>query len=82
MYKVFLLVPAKDECVLNCRAAGMNFFATLNKTVIDGTPCLHPVASTGKAAAKGTRGICIDGYCKVSEFFLTALFDSSSRIMK
>ncbi|CAH1112368.1 unnamed protein product [Psylliodes chrysocephalus] len=56
--------PAKDECALNCRATGMNFFATLNKTVIDGTPCLFPIAHTGKAAPKGTRGICIDGYCK------------------
>ncbi|CAG9860808.1 unnamed protein product [Phyllotreta striolata] len=55
---------AKDECALNCRAIGMNFFATLNKTVIDGTSCLYPVAHTGKAAPKGTKGICIDGYCK------------------
>ncbi|XP_056633322.1 thrombospondin type-1 domain-containing protein 4 isoform X2 [Diorhabda sublineata] len=56
---------AKDECALNCRAIGMNFFATLNKTVIDGTLCLYPITHTGKAAPKGTRGICIDGFCKV-----------------
>ncbi|XP_030764113.1 thrombospondin type-1 domain-containing protein 4-like [Sitophilus oryzae] len=55
---------AQTECTLNCRPRGLNFYATLNKTVIDGTPCYHPVTSTGKAAHKGTRGLCIDGYCK------------------
>ncbi|KAJ8911031.1 hypothetical protein NQ315_015545, partial [Exocentrus adspersus] len=63
-------LKVKDECALNCRAVGMSFFATLNKTVIDGTSCLHPITSTGKSAPKGTRGICIDGYCKVSPFLL------------
>ncbi|XP_060516907.1 thrombospondin type-1 domain-containing protein 4 [Cylas formicarius] len=55
---------AQAECTLNCRPVGMSFYATLNKTVIDGTPCFHPVTSTGKAAPKGTKGVCIDGYCK------------------
>ncbi|CAH1991462.1 unnamed protein product [Acanthoscelides obtectus] len=58
-------LKVKDECALNCRAVGMNFFATLNKTVIDGTPCLYPVTHTGKAAPRGTRGVCVGGYCKV-----------------
>ncbi|XP_074037372.1 thrombospondin type 1 domain containing lonely heart isoform X2 [Leptinotarsa decemlineata] len=58
-------LKVKDECALNCRAVGMNFFATLNKTVIDGTRCLYPSTYTGKTAPKGTRGVCIDGYCKV-----------------
>lgn len=63
-----LLLLGKAECALNCRPRGLSFYATLNKTVIDGTPCHHPVAYTGKAAPKGTRGVCIDGYCKVGTF--------------
>ncbi|KAL3288917.1 hypothetical protein HHI36_003362 [Cryptolaemus montrouzieri] len=54
-----------QECALNCRPIGMNFYATLNKTVIDGTPCLRPITSTGKAAPQGTRGVCVVGVCKV-----------------
>ncbi|XP_050306134.1 thrombospondin type-1 domain-containing protein 4-like [Anthonomus grandis grandis] len=54
----------KVECALNCRPKGMNFYATLNKTVIDGTPCYRPVTSTGKSAPRGTKGVCINGYCK------------------
>ncbi|XP_076267689.1 thrombospondin type 1 domain containing lonely heart isoform X2 [Rhynchophorus ferrugineus] len=55
---------AQTECILNCRPRGQNFYATLNKTVIDGTPCNHPMTATGKAAPRGTRGVCIEGYCK------------------
>ncbi|XP_045460910.1 thrombospondin type-1 domain-containing protein 4-like isoform X2 [Harmonia axyridis] len=54
----------EEECALNCRPAGMNFYATLNKTVIDGTPCNRPVSSTGKPAPYGTRGVCVFGQCK------------------
>ncbi|XP_066245264.1 thrombospondin type-1 domain-containing protein 4 isoform X1 [Euwallacea similis] len=54
----------ETECALNCRPVGMKFYATFNKTVIDGTPCYRPVTSTGKSAPKGTKGVCIDGYCK------------------
>nr|CAI5863547.1 unnamed protein product [Callosobruchus analis] len=58
-------LKVKDECALNCRAVGMNFFATLNKTVIDGTSCLYPATHTGRSAPRGTRGVCVGGYCKV-----------------
>lgn len=57
---------AGDECALNCRAIGMDFYATLNRTVADGTPCSKPHTSHGRRAPSGTRGICIGGYCKVS----------------
>ncbi|KAK4883804.1 hypothetical protein RN001_000075 [Aquatica leii] len=55
-----------EECALNCRPIGMGFYATLNKTVIDGTSCLHPLTATGKAAPRGTPGLCVEGCCKVS----------------
>ncbi|XP_044744505.1 thrombospondin type-1 domain-containing protein 4-like isoform X2 [Coccinella septempunctata] len=61
-WEPFLGVEA--ECALNCRPAGMNFYATLNKTVIDGTPCSRPISSTGKPAPHGTRGVCVSGECK------------------
>ncbi|TMW41616.1 hypothetical protein DOY81_013304, partial [Sarcophaga bullata] len=32
------------ECELNCKPLGMKYFATLNATVIDGTPCEKPAA--------------------------------------
>lgn len=43
----------------------MEFYVTLNRTVIDGTRCVHPVTSTGKTAPSGTLGVCIGGFCKV-----------------
>lgn len=46
----------------------MSFYAILNKTVIDGTPCTRPISSTGKPAPHGTRGVCVLGQCKVSNF--------------
>ncbi|KAJ3649712.1 hypothetical protein Zmor_021437 [Zophobas morio] len=62
VWEPFLNAP--DECALNCRASGLNFYATLNKTVIDGTSCKHPMISYGRPAPSGTRGICIEGSCK------------------
>lgn len=44
----------------------MDFYATLNRTVVDGTSCSKPYSSHGRRAPSGTRGICIGGYCKVS----------------
>lgn len=64
----YFLCIAGDECALNCRPMGMRFYATLNKTVVDGTPCMHPLMSTGKAAPPGTRGVCVDGRCKVKSY--------------
>lgn len=52
------------ECELNCKPLGMKYFATLNSTVIDGTPCEKP-AEYYRSNYKG-RAMCIDGICKVS----------------
>ncbi|XP_018326958.1 A disintegrin and metalloproteinase with thrombospondin motifs 16-like [Agrilus planipennis] len=65
-WEPFLQAP--DECALNCRPSGTNFFATLKKTVIDGTPCYHPFTATGRPAPPGTKGICVDRKCMVSLF--------------
>ncbi|XP_008195650.1 thrombospondin type-1 domain-containing protein 4 [Tribolium castaneum] len=62
VWEPFLNAP--DECALNCRASGLNFYATLNKTVIDGTSCSRPLTSYGRPAPRGTRGVCIEGSCK------------------
>lgn len=59
------LISANDECTLNCRPFGLNFYATLNKAVIDGTSCHYPMTSMGQMAPRGTQGVCVDGYCKV-----------------
>lgn len=61
------------ECVLNCRAVGMGFYAQLNNTVWDGTPCTRPMTHNMQLAPAGTRGVCVAGHCKVpisSLFFL------------
>ncbi|KXJ70926.1 hypothetical protein RP20_CCG022021 [Aedes albopictus] len=52
------------ECELNCKPIGMRYFATLNKTVIDGTPCSKPTEYFRRN--NSGRGICVDGICKVS----------------
>ena len=56
---------APDECALNCLASNSGFYATLNQTVQDGTSCFRPTTASGKLAPIGTRGVCIDGHCKV-----------------
>ncbi|XP_017773534.1 PREDICTED: thrombospondin type-1 domain-containing protein 4-like [Nicrophorus vespilloides] len=53
-----------DECALNCLAVGGGFYATLNRTVEDGTSCFKPTTYSGKTAPIGTRGVCVDGSCK------------------
>lgn len=52
-----------NECELNCKPVGMNYFATLNETVADGTPCNQPA----EYFTKNFRGsaVCINGICKV-----------------
>jgi len=51
--------PAPNKCELNCRAVGFRFYATLNKTAVDGTPC---------NGAGGERWVCVSGLCKVGSF--------------
>uniref|UniRef100_A0A182V9F5 ADAMTS/ADAMTS-like cysteine-rich domain-containing protein n=1 Tax=Anopheles merus TaxID=30066 RepID=A0A182V9F5_ANOME len=50
------------ECELNCKPIGMRYFATLNKTVIDGTPCSKPTEYFRRN--NSGRGICVEGLCK------------------
>lgn len=52
------------ECELNCKPIGMKYFATLNRTVIDGTPCSKPMEYFRRNNSK--RAVCVDGICKVS----------------
>lgn len=51
-----LSLTAPDSCALNCRAVGLSFYATLNRTVIDGTHCGLP----------DSNRICVAGRCMVS----------------
>ncbi|XP_055643965.1 A disintegrin and metalloproteinase with thrombospondin motifs 7 [Toxorhynchites rutilus septentrionalis] len=50
------------QCELNCKPIGMRYFATLNKTVIDGTPCSKPTEYFRRN--NSGRGICVEGICK------------------
>ncbi|KAK9717547.1 ADAMTS cysteine-rich domain [Popillia japonica] len=52
------------ECALNCEAVGGGFYARLNETVIDGTPCSNPAKIHGKRASFGALSVCVDGYCQ------------------
>ncbi|EAA14143.3 AGAP010001-PA, partial [Anopheles gambiae str. PEST] len=56
-------VKEDAECELNCKPIGMRYFATLNKTVIDGTPCSKPTEYFRRN--NSGRGICVEGLCKV-----------------
>ncbi|XP_030240028.1 thrombospondin type-1 domain-containing protein 4 isoform X1 [Drosophila navojoa] len=53
------------ECELNCKPLGMKYFATLNDTVIDGTPCQRSAEyyRSNRSTPLG-RAICVDGICK------------------
>lgn len=51
------------ECELNCKPIGMQYFATLNKTVIDGTTCTKP--SEYFRRRDNGKAICVEGICKV-----------------
>ncbi|XP_061511351.1 thrombospondin type-1 domain-containing protein 4 [Anopheles gambiae] len=55
-------VKEDAECELNCKPIGMRYFATLNKTVIDGTPCSKPTEYFRRN--NSGRGICVEGLCK------------------
>ncbi|XP_050732888.1 thrombospondin type-1 domain-containing protein 4-like isoform X1 [Eriocheir sinensis] len=54
-----------DSCALNCRAVGLSFYATLNRTVIDGTHCGLPDANricvAGRCLALGCDGVLGSG---------------------
>ncbi|XP_017099283.2 thrombospondin type-1 domain-containing protein 4 isoform X1 [Drosophila bipectinata] len=50
------------ECELNCMPSGMRSFATLNQSVIDGTPCRHPAEYY--RSHLWSRAVCVDGACK------------------
>lgn len=52
------------ECELNCKPKGMKYFATLNSSVIDGTPCFRPAEYYRSNYRQ--RAMCVDGVCKVS----------------
>ncbi|KAF4527389.1 hypothetical protein B566_EDAN016094 [Ephemera danica] len=75
MWEPFLDAP--NPCVLNCRAVGFRFYATLNQSVVDGTPC-H-IASAPHHASHPERNkepwICVAGQCKVGldHFFLNSV---------
>lgn len=54
-----------ESCALNCRAVGLSFYATLNRTVIDGTRCGVPDANricvAGRCMAVGCDGLLGSG---------------------
>lgn len=64
---VSLSLSDDAECELNCKPLGMKYFATLNDTVIDGTPCQRPAEyyRSNRSTPLG-RAICVDGICKVN----------------
>ncbi|XP_054278984.1 thrombospondin type-1 domain-containing protein 4-like [Macrosteles quadrilineatus] len=58
-------MEAPNQCALNCRAKGFRFYATLNASVEDGTPC------RGYIIGHDTdRWVCIAGQCKVGAYFI------------
>lgn len=65
-YFIYISVLPQYECALNCEAVGGGFYARLNETVIDGTPCSNPAKIHGKRASFGALSVCVDGYCQVS----------------
>ncbi|XP_076751290.1 thrombospondin type-1 domain-containing protein 4 isoform X1 [Xylocopa sonorina] len=61
----FLDVP--NSCALNCRAVGERFYATLEPTVMDGTPCDAPNLrghNNGISMERTDRWLCVAGQCK------------------
>ncbi|XP_033236343.1 thrombospondin type-1 domain-containing protein 4 isoform X2 [Drosophila pseudoobscura] len=55
-------IKSDAECELNCKPLGMKYYATLNESVINGTPCKRP-AEYYRLNFLG-RAICVDGICK------------------
>nr|CAD7196360.1 unnamed protein product [Timema douglasi] len=61
-----------SRCELNCRAVGFRFYATLNQTVVDGTPCRGDFPG---------RWVCVSDMCKVARMtLLTRLSSSLKRV--
>lgn len=48
-------LPAADECALICKGRDQNVTRRLSPTVLDGTPC-----------RSGSRDMCLNGKCIVS----------------
>lgn len=63
---------ADAECELNCKPIRLNYFATLNKTVIDGTSCSKPPEFYRKSYEG--RAVCVEGTCKVSVVYIHWLY--------
>ncbi|KAJ6649911.1 A disintegrin and metalloproteinase with thrombospondin motifs 7, partial [Pseudolycoriella hygida] len=51
------------ECELNCKPVGLNYFATLNDRVVDGTSCFKPSEYLKLRRNHAGRAICVDGIC-------------------
>ncbi|UYV60151.1 THSD4 [Cordylochernes scorpioides] len=49
-----------EECELNCRPLGYQFYTTLAQSVADGTPC---------SAEPGVDKVCVNGICTVREVY-------------
>ncbi|XP_015186085.1 PREDICTED: ADAMTS-like protein 4 isoform X2 [Polistes dominula] len=69
MGHVYNWIPFLDanSCALNCRAVGEPFYATLEPSVIDGTPCDGPNLrghNTGISMERTERWLCVAGQCK------------------
>lgn len=56
-------IKEERECELNCKPIGMNYFATLNDMVMDGTSCHRP-AEYFTSNYRGSA-VCVNGICKV-----------------
>ncbi|KAK3910361.1 Thrombospondin type-1 domain-containing protein 4, partial [Frankliniella fusca] len=63
-WEPFLSAP--DPCQLNCRARGFRFYATLNQTVVDGTPCRPQPQrpELGGEPGGGALWLCVTGICQ------------------
>ncbi|KRT84233.1 hypothetical protein AMK59_244, partial [Oryctes borbonicus] len=83
IWQPYTTVLRQYECALNCEAVGGGFYARLNETVIDGTPCSNPAKIHGKRASFGALSVCVDGYCQVGnvdvKFFVTVYHAYSIR---
>ncbi|XP_014608969.1 PREDICTED: A disintegrin and metalloproteinase with thrombospondin motifs 7-like isoform X2 [Polistes canadensis] len=67
VYTWIPFLDAPNSCALNCRAVGQRFYATLEPSVIDGTPCDGPNLrghNTGISMERTERWLCVAGQCK------------------
>ncbi|OXA61249.1 Thrombospondin type-1 domain-containing protein 4 [Folsomia candida] len=74
VYSWEAFIDERAPCSLTCRASGFRFFATLNKSVIDGTSC----DSNPFATKRCISGICMSQPSLVSTFYED--FSSSERV--